>query len=277
MWSIRLFILFWFASDAYEGIGQSLNNKNVLLYTRNGKGYIHDNIPNAVHLFDSLSKVLRFNLTKSADASIFNRASLSKFQLIVFASTNNDVFDQDEERLAFRHYIEAGGIFFGIHSVTGTERKWTWFKQMVGSTFSWHPKFQSFDLVKIKATHPTMSQLPARWSKQDECYFNKEFYPGIEVVLAADLLSFQTDSNELKRIELQKGTFGRYYPISWEQRFDGGQIYVTALGHSKTDYQSGQFVDYLKSTLQYLLKENKRLDYKKAYATTIDEPAKLLR
>jgi hypothetical protein len=51
-----LVMTFWVTTS-----GQSLKHKDILFYTRNGKGYIHNNIPAAANCFDSLSKVYGFN------------------------------------------------------------------------------------------------------------------------------------------------------------------------------------------------------------------------
>jgi hypothetical protein len=77
-----------------------------------------------------------------------------QYTLLLFPSTNNDVFDTDAQRLAFRRYIEAGGGFVGLHSVLGTERNWKWFKHMLGGTFSWHAKFQPFSVRSLTRRIP---------------------------------------------------------------------------------------------------------------------------
>ena len=100
--------------------------------------------PAAMSCIQKLGKQFGFKVDTSADASVMTEESLKQYTLLIFASTNNDVFDTDGQSLAFRRYIEAGGGFVGIHSVTGTERNWKWFKTMLGGTFSWHPKFQKF-------------------------------------------------------------------------------------------------------------------------------------
>src|SRR5688500_4784136 len=120
----------------------------VLVYTKNGKEYVHDNIPAAVSCIQNLGRQYGFKVDTSSNPSVMTRENLKQYSLLIFPSTNNDVFDTDAQRLAFRHYIEAGGGFVGIHSVTGTERNWKWFKMMLGGTFSWHAKFQKF-LVNV--------------------------------------------------------------------------------------------------------------------------------
>lgn len=129
-----------------EVIKDKLAGSQVLVYTKNGKGYVHDNIASAVACIQQLAKTNNFKVDVSDDPSVFTEANLKKYQLLIFTSTNNDVFDNDEQRVQFRRYIEAGGGFVGVHSVTGTERNWTWFKMMLGETFSWHAKFQKFSI-----------------------------------------------------------------------------------------------------------------------------------
>lgn len=134
----------------------SFNWKNVrvLVYTKNGPGYIHDNIPSAVSCIQKLGRQYGFKVDTSRDASVMTENNLKQYTLLIFPSTNNDVFDTDIQRLAFRHYIEAGGGFVGIHSVTGTERNWKWFKMMLGGTFAWHAKFQKFREKVIDPSNP---------------------------------------------------------------------------------------------------------------------------
>jgi hypothetical protein len=58
----------------------------------------------------------------------------------------------DAQRLAFRHYIEAGGKFFGIHSVMGTSEIGPGSNKCLRH-FAWHPN-SALDLVKMDASHP---------------------------------------------------------------------------------------------------------------------------
>jgi type 1 glutamine amidotransferase len=249
-----------------------LKGSTVLVYTKNGKGYVHDNIPAAVACLKEMAKQEKFTIEVSDDANVFSEDNLKKYQLIVFASTNNDVFDTDAQRLAFRHYIEAGGGFVGVHSVTGTERNWTWFKMMLGETFSWHARFQSFSLKKIDKAHPSMSGVPDQWTREDECYFGKELYPGMRVLMVHEVNSLNpADSVNIKK---NMGTFSQYYPAVWFQQFEGGNIWVTTLGHSKESYQDAIYRNHLLQGLRYIASQFKGLDYSKATALSKDDPLK---
>jgi type 1 glutamine amidotransferase len=242
----------------------------VLVYTKNGKGYVHDNIPNAINCVRRLGQQLGFKVEVSDQPSVFTESNIKQYTALIFLSTNNDVFDTPEQRLVFRRYIEAGGGFVGIHSVIGTERNWKWFKMMLGGTFIWHPKFQSYSIKVIAAHHPSTKGLPKIWQKSDECYFMKELYPGTEVLLAQDLTTLSADEGE--KIRAHAAPFAELYPAAWYHNFDGGHIWISALGHDKKDYEDPIFVQHLRQGLAYIVGKVNRVNYQNAYAGSWDEP-----
>ena len=255
-----------------EVVKDKLAGSQILVYTKNGKGYVHDNIASAVNCIQNLGKENNFKVDVSDDPSVFTEANLKKYQLLIFTSTNNDVFNNDEQRVQFRRYIEAGGGFVGVHSVTGTERNWTWFKMMLGETFSWHAKFQKFSIKNLAPSHPSMKGVPSLWTKEDECYFGKELYPGIQVLMAHDLSSLDTTQKEM--IVKNAGSFANYYPAVWYQHFEGGNIWVTALGHAKENYQEPTYINHLLQGIKYIANQFNGLDYKNAIAVTRDDELK---
>lgn len=266
---ITLIITFHLSGQPSKADKVNWKNIKVLVYTKNGKGYVHDNIPYAVACFKKLGQQYGFQTVASDDPAVFTKENLKQFSILVFTSTNNDVFDTDEQRLAFRQYIEAGGGFVGLHSVVGTERNWTWFKMMLGGTFAWHPKYQKYKLKVIDPEHPTMAGIPKTWEKEDECYFQKELYPGIKTVLAHDLTSL--DQSEAEKIKANAGTFSTLYPAAWYHHYDGGYVWITALGHDKKDYEDPMFVKHIFQGLQFVASQQKTKDYMKAYAKSRDE------
>ncbi len=227
----------------------------VLVYTKNGKGYVHDNIPHAISCLRKLGQQHGFKVDVSDNSSVFTEENLKQYALLVFPSTNNDVFDTDEQRLAFRKYIESGGGLVGLHSVTGTERNWKWFKMMLGGTFAWHAKFQKLSVKVIDPNHPSVRGLPKVWEKEDECYFMKEMYPGIHAVLAHDLITLQ--ENEREKIKTSSASYTDLYPATWYQHFDGGHVWITALGHDKRDYEDPVFVQHIMQGMLFIASQVK--------------------
>ena len=247
-------------------------NVKVLVYTKNGKGYVHDNIESAVKGIQKLGQEKGFTVVASDDPSVFTEDNLKQYTLLLFANTNNDVFDSNEQRLAFRKYIEAGGGFVGLHSALGTERNWTWFKMLLGGSFAWHPKFQPLTLKVIDPDHASAKNLPSNWTKEDECYFLKEIYPGINVVLAHDLTSLRKEDEE--KVKAAAGFFNRYYPAAWYQHYDGGTVWITTLGHAKKDYEDPTYLNHILQGIQFVASHTQKKDFSKAYATEIEQPIK---
>lgn len=260
-------------AQAQEGV--NWKNVHVLVYTKNGKGYVHDNIPSAVSCIQQLGKQHHFKVDTSSNASVMTESNLKQYTLLIFPSTNNDVFDTDLQRLAFRRYIEAGGGFVGIHSVTGTERNWKWFKMMLGGTFAWHAKFQKFTVKVIDPAHPSMQGLAKVWEKEDECYFAKELYPGPKVLLAHDLTSLNTsDTAQKNNIIKNAGGYAELYPAAWSYNFDGGHTWCTVLGHAKKDYSDSIYVQHIFKGIRYVASQVKMRDFNKAYADSRDTPVR---
>ncbi|MBZ4188418.1 ThuA domain-containing protein [Niabella beijingensis] len=247
----------------------------VLVYTKNGKGYVHENVPFAAAAIQQLGKTHGFSVDTSSQPEVMTEGNLKKYTLLIFPSTNNDVFDTDEQRLAFRRYIEAGGGFVGLHSVTGTERNWRWFKMMLGGTFSWHAKFQSFMVRVIDTRHPSMNGVPAVWEKGDECYFAKEMYPGPRVLMVHDLRTIDTTNVKQKELlNKNRGNYGDFYPTAWEYPFDGGHTWVTTLGHDKKDYSDPVYLNHVLGGIRFVAGQVKGIDFKKAYARHRDDEVK---
>ena len=271
--SLLLFLLLVFAltkgNYLFAQKGNKLKGSKALIYTKNGKGYIHDNISSAVASIKELADDNGFTVDVSDDASVFTEANLKKYSFLIFTSTNNDVFDTDEQRVNFRRYIEAGGGFVGVHSVTGTERNWKWFKMMLGETFSWHATGQKFSIKNIDPTHPSMQGVPAIWEREDECYFGKELYPGMKVLMVHVLNSLKQDQADL--IQKNLGSFVDYYPAVWWQNFEGGNIWVTTLGHSKESYQDPTYKNHLLQGIKFIAEKYKGLDFSKAHAVGRDD------
>jgi len=188
------------------GLAQTVSvhaqKRSMLVYTKNGKGYVHDNIPAAVEALKQIGQDEKIKVVVSDDPGIFTEDQLNQFSLLVFPSTNNDVFDTDAQRLAFRRYIEAGGGLVGIHSITGTERNWTWFKMLIGCTFSWHANFQTFTVRVTDPQHPSMKDVPLLWQREDELYFGKELYPVTNVMMSHQISTLHPkQKNRFKKMQ----------------------------------------------------------------------------
>jgi hypothetical protein len=57
---------------------------SVLVYTKNGNGYVHDNIPSAVSCIQKLGKQYGFKVDTSANPSVMTEENLKQYTLLIF-------------------------------------------------------------------------------------------------------------------------------------------------------------------------------------------------
>jgi len=215
--------------------------KSILLYTKNGEGYVHKNIASSIKAIKQLGEKYTFEVEASEDPALFTEENLKKYDALVFSNTNNEAFDNQSQRDALQNYIRNGGAFVGIHSACGSERDWPWFWRMLGGKFKRHPKYQEFDIKVMDHNHPSTAMLPSTYTREDECYLLTNLSPSIHTLLAADLTSIEDD----KLDEYPGDTFGNYFPLAWYQYFDGGKQWFTALGHSPEHYEDPLFLQHI--------------------------------
>lgn len=238
---------------------------NILVYTKNGKGYVHENIAAASEALLNMGKQYGFNVDTSSDPKIFTEEGLKKYSLLIFNNTNNEVFETDGQKVALMRYVQAGGGFVGLHSATGTERQWPWFKRLIGASFLRHANHQPFKEIIIDADHPSTSFLPKVWDRDDECYFFKEFNPDIRVLIVHDLGPL----NDKDKPAYYGGTSS---PSVWCHQFDGGRQWYTSLGHDAPVYATKEFQQHILGGIVWVIGPQKPLDYSKAKAKSPDDP-----
>lgn len=213
--------------------------KRVLVYTRNytpdGKGYVHDNIKASVEAIQELGRENGFAVDVSDDPKVFKEKNLSQYKALIFSNSNNEAFENDQQRAAFKRYIQGGGGFVGIHSASGSERKWEYYWSVVGAKFRRHPKQQPFTVRVADPKHPATRDLPATFTwGPDECYYHDHFSKNIKPLLVVD----PGKLDDPKKNEYPGKLFGDAMPVAWYHTFDGGREFYTGLGHNISDYKN---------------------------------------
>lgn len=210
----------------------------VLVYTRNytpdGKGYVHDNIAASVDAIKKMGAESDFAVDASDDPAVFNDANLHQYAALVFANSNNEAFASDEQRAAFKRFIEAGGGFVGIHSASGSERSWPYYWSVLGGKFVVHPKMQTFTVSVSDPNFTAVKGVPTQFEWTDECYFLDHLGSDIHPVLTTD----RTKLADLETVSAKEdaASFPNPLPLAWWHEFDGGREFYVALGHNKEEY-----------------------------------------
>jgi len=223
---------------------------HVLIYTKNGKGFVHDNIAASVECLKKICEANGWTYEATDSAAVFDAADkINTFDVLVFSNTNNETFDTDAQKKVFQDYIRGGGGFVAIHSACGSERNWPWFWANLGGKFLRHPPLQKFDIDVIDKTHPSTEHLPAIWKWEDEFYYINELNPRVNILLAGDLRTLKDDQKD----KYPGRVFGDYFPLAWCQEFDGGFQWYTALGHKIDYYKDDNFVKHLEGGIRWVM------------------------
>ena len=222
-----IFLILLFINSSFSGFTQS-----VLVFTKTGH-YRHACLPDAIKGFVEMGEENGWKTTFTEDASFLTKDILKKFDVVVFLLTNKDILS-DDQKVAFKAYIQSGGGFIGVHSATVTELEWPWFGDLIGARFIGHSGVQKGRIKIEDNTHPATQHLniePIDW--EDEWYsLNKSPRDNVHV-----LISLDENSVEMKNFNGKNMAMGDH-PIAWYHYFEGGRIFQTQLGHRPELYQN---------------------------------------
>ncbi|WP_199118164.1 ThuA domain-containing protein [Pedobacter sp. ASV28] len=215
--------------------------KAILIFSYT-KGYRHQSIPAGIAAIRKLGEENGFTVDTSENVASFTEGNLKKYKAVIFLNpTGSDVFNEDQKQ-AFKSYINKGGGFVGIHAATDFCYEWEWYGKMVGAYFTNHPKVQQAKLVVVNAKDKLNKGLPQDWLHTDEWYNFKSFNKDVKVLVRVDEASYQG------------GKMNNDHPVVWYQNFEGGKVFYTALGHTEAAYKDVYFLKHLLLGLQWTMK-----------------------
>lgn len=246
-----LFLACFFFSCSHNDPAD-VSGKRILIYTKNGEGYVHENIDKSVATLQILCAEEKIETEVADDPGVFTPKNLARFDAVFFSNSNNEGFDTEEQKRAFQNFCRSGKGFGALHSANATEREWPWYWSLVGGKFVRHAPFQKFDVVVVDSNHPSTSVLPNRWTIEDECYYSFQLNPDIKILLAADMGTVEDEGKE----EYPGETFGNYFPLAWYHTFEGGRQWYSALGHDPDFYDNELFRAHLKGGVLWILGVN---------------------
>jgi len=228
--------------------------RRVLVYTKNGKGYVHDNLAASSAAIQKLGAAHNFAVDASDDPAVFSDQNLKRYRALIFNNVNNEIFDTEEQKAAFQRYIRAGGGFVGLHSACGAMRNWPWFWELVGGKFVRHPKLQTFT-IKVKDSRDiSTAHLPKTFSWTDEFYFVDHMPKGRHILLAGDLTTLDDPARE----KYPGRMFGDEFPLAWRRKFEGARTWYTALGHKPEHYSDPKLTQHILGGILWAMGQSPR-------------------
>jgi len=218
------------------------DEKSVLVFTKTA-GFRHESINAGIPAIRQLGEENGFNVIQTEDSEQFNDDYLSNFDAVIFLNTTLTLFNE-EQRNAFKNYIQNGGGFVGIHSASDTEYDWPWYGKLIGAYFDNHPgnpNVRNAVLNVVNADHLSTEHLPENWVREDEWYNFKEIPAHTNILLLLDTDSYE-GSDHLGN-----------HPISWYHEYDGGRAFYTGLGHTSESFSEELFLDHLLGGIRYAM------------------------
>lgn len=228
---------------------EQVKGKRILIYTKNGEGYVHENIAASIKAIQEICNEVGILSDASDDPSVFTTENLKKYDALFFSNSNNEGFDTQEQKDVFQAYCRNGKGFGALHSANATEREWPWYWQLVGGKFIRHAPHQEFDVLVVDPNHPSTKPVPARWTINDECYYSYQLNPDIHVLMAADM----TTVEDKGKVEYPGDTFYQSFPLVWCHKFEGGRQWYSAIGHDPEFYDDPVFRAHIKGGILWIL------------------------
>ena len=192
--------------------------------------------------FERLARKHDFGLTWAWNTSAFD-GDLSQYAAIVFLNTPGEEL-KGEQRQRLQTYVQAGGGVVAVHrALISSAGQWPWFERLIGRPFRIHPLVQTAVVRVEDRGFPATFDLPDRWLWTDEWYeFGPDLTPGLRTVLQVDEGTY--DPTRIWPGQVAQG-MGKFHPVAWYHAYDGGRVFVTALGHTPELYNDTQYLEHL--------------------------------
>ncbi len=214
---------------------------STLVFTKTA-GYRHEAILSGVQAIKELGKKHYFDVFWTEDANVFTKEKLADFDVIIFLNNDGDILN-DNQREAFKQFIEKGKGYVGIHGASACEQNWDWYGQLVGRLFIKHPKIQTARIQIMDHDFSGMSRFPGHMLWTDEWYvFGEELSDSLHYLMTVDENTYDT-----KRTwkEGEDHSMGEFHPIAWYHEVHGGRSFYTALGHMNEAFQDEIFLEHI--------------------------------
>ncbi|MDO3386239.1 discoidin domain-containing protein [Gilvimarinus sp. SDUM040013] len=216
---------------------------NVLVFSKTS-GFRHGSIPAGIAMVQSIADDYGYGITASEDASLFTDATLASFDTVVFMNTTGDIFT-DDQKAAFRRYIESGGGYVGTHSAADTEHSWDWYTDtlMGGAEFIHHGDGIPRARVAVEqTTDPLVSHIGSEWYLADEWYFWESSPRGvgnIEILANLDRSSYPSNYPV------------EDHPVIFKNTVGAGRAFYTAVGHVDANFADPNMVESIRKAIEW--------------------------
>ncbi|MCB0768855.1 MAG: ThuA domain-containing protein [Flavobacteriales bacterium] len=235
--------------------------QRVLHFTETS-GFDHNTRSASFQMFSSIGDELMLDVVDAPVSGPFSDfVALSDHDVIIFSNTSGNAILDAEQRTNFETWVANGGHVLGIHAASDTYRHstangnnsgtWDYFAELIGASVQEGPNHVSgtpaYELSHL-GLHPSTTNLPDPWLKNEEYYYWEGGY-------------FGPENNAVLQVEETVGpnglvnSYDAERPMSWYRVLpNGSRVFYTALGHAQSNYTSDElFRTHLRDALLWLL------------------------
>ena len=192
------------------------------------------------------------------NGAVMNDPQLAKFKLVIWNNNSGDILT-DEQREAFKTWLENGGSSFGIHGAGGDPAKfaaprtssvWKWYiDEVIGAQFTEHSRIMPADVHVEDRKSPVTKGLPAVFHRSDEWYSfseNPRKKPGFHILASVDEKSYTPGETSM----------GGDHPLVWWHCVGKGRALYSALGHGGMMYTEPDIIQLLDNAMAWGMAES---------------------
>ena len=227
--------------------------RKLLVFYRT-EGFVHASIPYGNEALRRLGEVTgAYTAVVSEDMAMFDPATLSTFDAVLFLSTTKLAFANPAQRKSLLDFVASGKGLIGLHAATDNFPTWPEGQALIGGLFHGHP-WKSGDLVAVKLDDPD-HVLNTAFNHQG--FWLKEEIYQITGLYGRDrqhvLLSLDMSRPENTRPSGVIVRTDRDFPISWIKTEGAGRVFYSSLGHNKDIFNVSSILQHFIDGIQFAL------------------------
>lgn len=218
----------------------------VLVFSKTN-GFVHeDSMPTASRVLKEMAAANGWSHVETKNGAVMNAEQLAKFDVVVWQNTSGRLLS-DEQRAAFKKWLEDGGAYVGIHASGGDFiYRWDWYvEHLLGAQFVGHtmnPQFQDATVNPVQGDTGITNHLPAEWLLANEEWYAFDRNPrhtGSTILATLDETSYQPGG----------ATMEGEHPIAWAHAMGEGRVVYSAIGHQAHTYEVAEYQEMLRRAI----------------------------
>ena len=136
-------------SNGLQAKSEHKPQANILIYTKNGKGFVHENIPASVECLKKICTDNGWNLRLPMMLRFLLLKRSKPLTCLFFPTPTTKHLTPKNKKRFFRNIFATAAALSAFIRPADRSEQWPWFWANLGGKFVRHPKFQPFTMKVI--------------------------------------------------------------------------------------------------------------------------------